>query len=592
MITDNPNVLLAQTLSDPATYPQEKGPVLLNTGSGVINNYQQQKQDSESEKSQQTETNLQKAQQLWMQQNSENLKRNDSLLKEIDNLFAMSQGGGYISGLPEKTSIENTALTHPTVANATLPDETLAYKNTEVPEKTTSQLLMENSVPMEQMTPEEAWQTLTHAQYTNEYLPAREKLRKEQEDKEFNDFLKKEQEAEENNEIKEMADNYEITATDDVYRKLANGKVFKINDPAQKEEILSKWKSPKMKAYLTAMAIGTAPIEAATVDNVQTPPSKLELARADVMEDALLNGKDIGTELTKAGLDFNKNTNKNTLPDNPTEEDLLKAIKIPAKQEFSSLHKLRDQLVAKNGITDQATLDQIYNDILYSVKNLKERAGQEFGLGSFDDAKYAFNNIEKPANEVAGEIVKQYGYSGNAEVISSLTHILDQYHDKYGGKLPYSIIGMVVKKQLLNDSNRSWSEREDQIGNTNLYIKQDLLGGNKVIEDVLGKLYDKNQAKYEKLKDRFAAIDNYLKDLSPLDAAFTEASAAVNRYIRDVSKWGDNSDMYYFNTWTKADRAKARQKSLNILTTVLPALEKFGQYYNYSERGVPSKEEE
>mgnify|MGYP004538441471 CR=1 FL=1 len=193
MITDNPNVLLAQTLSDPATYPQEKGPVLLNTGSGVINNYQQQKQDSESEKSQQTETNLQKAQQLWMQQNSENLKRNDSLLKEIDNLFAMSQGGGYISGLPEKTSIENTALTHPTVANATLPDETLAYKNTEVPEKTTSQLLMENSVPMEQMTPEEAWQTLTHAQYTNEYLPAREKLRKEQEDKEFNDFLKKEQ---------------------------------------------------------------------------------------------------------------------------------------------------------------------------------------------------------------------------------------------------------------------------------------------------------------------------------------------------------------------------------------------------------------
>ena len=150
-----------------------------------------------------------------------------------------------------------------------------------------------------------------------------------------------------------------------MYRKLANGKVFKINDPAQKEEILSKWKSPKMKAYLTAMAIGTAPIEAATVDNVQTPPSKLELARADVMEDALLNGKDIGTELTKAGLDFNKNTNKNTLPDNPTEEDLLKAIKIPAKQEFSSLHKLRDQLVAKNGITDQATLDQIYNDILY-----------------------------------------------------------------------------------------------------------------------------------------------------------------------------------------------------------------------------------
>lgn len=111
---------------------------------------------------------------------------------------------------------------------------------------------------------------------------------------------------------------------------------------------------------------------------------------------------------------------------------------------------LRNQLVSETGVSNQGTLEQIYADLVYYAKNLEEKVGQElYGLGSYNDGEFALNNTEKTGNMIAEEIAKQFGYQGDNEVTNALFHILDNYYIKYEGKLPYSVIGKIVNKQII-----------------------------------------------------------------------------------------------------------------------------------------------
>ena len=274
----------------------------------------------------------------------------------------------------------------------------------------------------------------------------------------------------------------------------------------------------------------------------------------------------------------------NSISEDNEEESVLKSLTIPNDKEFASVNILRNQLVSETGVSNQGTLEQIYADLVYYAKNLEEKVGQElYGLGSYNDGEFALNNTEQTGNMIAEEIAKQFGYQGDNEVTNALFHILDNYYIKYEGNLPYSVIGKIVNKQIIHASNCSWYKREDQLGNSNLYIIQDYLGGNSVIDSMLNKLNNNNQEVYNKLKNRMRSVSNYLNELSQLNTVFSEASGAIEQYLKTVIRFNNNPDNVLQKKWLKVDKADARKKCIKVLISSLNALENYKKLYNYSE---------
>lgn len=70
------------------------------------------------------------------------------------------------------------------------------------------------------------------------------------------------------------------------------------------------------------------------------------------------------------------------------------------------------------------------------------------------------------------------------------------------------------------------------------------MGGNSVIESMLNKLNNNNQEVYNKLKNRMRSVSNYLNELSQLNTVFSEASGAIEQYLKTVIRFNNNPDNF------------------------------------------------
>ena len=159
--------------------------------------------------------------------------------------------------------------------------------------------------------------------------------------------------------------------------------------------------------------------------------------------------------------------------------------------------------------------------------------------------------------------------------------MIDKYAKDYPS-LPKAVVGMVIRNNLTSTASNEYFTREDKFSN-NYDYKNPWFSD--PIKETLDKLADKsNENSYENLKDRFYDVERIVKKLQPVNTQINIAQNSINRYLADVTKWGEDTTVPIFKKWITKNKETARKDSIALLTTALEAMEMVGQQYNYTQR--------
>lgn len=336
----------------------------------------------------------------------------------------------------------------------------------------------------------------------------------------------------------------------------------------------------KVKKATAALGVATA-LTSPTVASAANPQDtgSVQTEQQGAVSDA---GKAVTAQQQQTSTDNGALSNAGTTSSNDSLEDMLKKVPIPAQNEYAALHDLRNQLVNQGAIASNAQLQQTVQAIQQAVHNLDENFNnQAISVGTGEDFGFIVQNPSAGASTVAKYIAKQKGQENDPSFISSMSTMIDKYAKDYPS-LPKAVVGMVIRNNLTSTASNEYFTREDKFSN-NYDYKNPWFSD--PIKETLDKLADKsNENSYENLKDRFYDVERIVKKLQPVNTQINIAQNSINRYLADVTKWGEDTTVPIFKKWITKNKETARKDSIALLTTALEAMEMVGNQYNYTQR--------
>lgn len=574
--------LLQASNSNSEPVIQGKGPVLQQTGSGVINVPQQAQQKQKTPLEQAGDAiKVAKAYQDLQNTNSNSLSNIRFNAPEPDTssylsdafansnfgeqapIFIGSADGALAMNAPQFNSDINysNGFNYEPVASTTdTPEDTQVVTQQATPEQnnpaqeskpntitsidgsTLSTIDLANTapkdLPIEDMSPEELM-TYNIAQAKK----AGEQARKDVRNRELQ-------------EARDYAKEYGLTDEGVPYRKI-NGKAFPISKFSEKgKEIAARLSSPIMAAAL-AMSDPVAATPPQDTGSVQTEQQgAIQGAVSDagkVVTAQQQQAKDNNGALKKAG------------STKPT-DDATGTIFEGSQPEFDAI---KNMLNGINTRQSGATLAEL-NNFKASIENITNYAIDSFStrnsmFGGGDNIAYAYKNAGANSAVVAKHVAESMNLDPK-ETISVKT-MIDELQANHP-TLPASAIGMVLSQNLISkDENQFWRP-ETSRGNIS-YL--DSING--VLDD-LANPNSKNN--YASMKRDYARFGNLFNELDSLNAKYTLAADAVNKQIRLHTLYNGNPS----NNYAKWSVNKANQEAYDYSADLIDsALKIFNKIY-------------
>lgn len=565
--------------SEPVT--QGKGPVLQQTGSGVINVPQQAQQKQKTPLEQAGDAiKVAKAYQDLQNTNSNSLSNirfnapepgtssylsdafANSNFTEQAPIFTGSTDGALAMNAPQFNSDINysNGFNYEPVASTTdTPEDTQVVTQQATPEQNNSaQESKSNTVtsidgstlstidlantaprdlPIEDMSPEELM-TYNIAQAKK----AGEQARKDVRNRELQ-------------EARDYAQEYGLTDEGLPYRKI-NGKAFPISKFSEKgKEIIARLSSPIMVAALAM----SDPV-AATPQDTDSVQTEQQGALQGAVSDA---GKSVTAQQQQAK--DNNGALKKVSSNKPT-DDATGTIFEGSQPEFDAI---KNMLNGINTRQSGATLAEL-NNFKASIENITNYAIDSFStrnsmFGGGDNIAYAYKNSGANSAVVAKHVAESMNLDPKETInVKTMIDELQANHPT----LPASAIGMVLSQNLISkDENQFWRP-ETSRGNIS-YL--DSING---ILDDLANPNSKNN--YASMKRDYARFGNLFNELDSLNAKYTLAADAVNKQIRLHTIYKGTPS----NNYAKWSVNKANQEAYDYSSDLIDsALKIFNKIY-------------
>lgn len=313
-------------------------------------------------------------------------------------------------------------------------------------------------------------------------------------------------------EARDYAKEYGVTDDGTPYRNV-NGKAFPISKFSEKgKEIIARLSSPIMVAALAMSdpAAATPQNTDSVQEQQQTQDSALTNAGNAVSKQNQQNTDNSKGELAKAS----KSSNEGFDPTGTIFEG--------SQPEFDAIKQMRDGIISRKS---GATLAEL-NNFKSSIQNIANYAIDSFSVrnsafGGGDNIAYAYKNAGANSASVAKHVIESMNLPPKETV--SVKTMIDELQAKYP-TLPASAIGMVLSQNLINKSDNQYWRPETTRGEVS-YLDS--------IDSILTELANPNSKNnYASMKQDYARFGNFFSELDALDAKFALASDAVNKQIR------------------------------------------------------------
>lgn len=586
--------LLQASNSNSEPVIQGKGPVLQQTGSGVINVPQQAQQKQKTPLEQAGDAiKVAKAYQDLQNTNSNSLSNirfnapepdtssylsdafANSNFEEQAPIFTGSTDGALAMNAPQFNSDINysNGFNYEPVASTTdTPEDTQVVTQQATPEQnnpaqeskpntvtsidgsTLSTIDLANTaprdLPIEDMSPEELM-TYNIAQAKK----AGEQARKDVRNRELQ-------------EARDYAQEYGLTDEGLPYRKI-NGKAFPISKFSEKgKEIIARLSSPIMVAALAM----SDPVAATPQDT-----GSVQTEQRGAIADA---GKAVTAQQQQTSTDNGALSNAGKISDssyNPT------GIFDGSQPEFNAFNRYLVQLGATNSAPSLATVNQLKNSINNVTNNAIENYGlKSAALGNGESVTWTFNNIGADATKVARQILANRGVTPDKTNVTDIAGIISNLQEDYPN-LPPAVIGAALNTYMISDSQTKWNRGETSINDDYQYKDS--------LKDALKDLNDPNSAtNWKALKQDYIRLNDYFDQLDGLQSKFDKVTAAINKQtqLATIYKYGVPNVQHVRDTIKEADdNALSLSKDLGVsLSNILEKV--YSTYKPLSNRNTES----
>lgn len=313
-------------------------------------------------------------------------------------------------------------------------------------------------------------------------------------------------------EARDYAKEYGVTDDGTPYRNV-NGKAFPISKFSEKgKEIIARLSSPIMVAALAMSdpAAATPQDTDSVQEQQQTQDSALTNAGNAISKQNQQNTDNSKGELAKAS----KSSDEGFDPTGTIFEG--------SQPEFDAIKNMLNGIKTRKSGATLAELDDFYN----SIHNIGQYAFDSFStrnsmFGGGDNIAYAYKNAGANSAAVAKHVAESISLDPK-ETINVKT-MIDELHAKYP-TLPASAIGMVLSQNLISsEENQVW-RAETTRGNIS-YLDS--------IDSTLAELANPNSKNnYASMKQDYARLQNMVQGLNSLSRKQDLATNAVNKQIQ------------------------------------------------------------
>lgn len=311
----------------------------------------------------------------------------------------------------------------------------------------------------------------------------------------------------------------------------------------------------KVKKATAALGVATA-LTSPTVASAANPQDtgSVQTEQQGAVSDA---GKAVTAQQQQTSTDNGALSNAGKTSDsssNPT------GIFNGSQPEFNAFNRYLVQLGATNSAPSLATVNQLKNSINNVTNNAIENYGlKSAALGNGESVTWTFNNIGADATKVARQILANRGVTPDKTNITDIAGIISNLQEDYPN-LPPAVIGAALNTYMISDSQTKWNRGETRI-NEDYQYKDSL-------KDALKDLNDPNSAtNWKALKQDYIRLNDYFDQLDGLQAKFDKVTAAINKQtqLATIYKYGVPNVQHVRDTIKEADdNALSLSKDLGV----------------------------